>query len=177
MLRRRIRIGSRSVSLATLLLLVTVISVAAWGVFMVLQARAEMVFNVDPAPDTPQVDFEQTNCFVTSGSGIATPSWDPVTLIGTCSVDEFNEDTVGHVSFRIHSMETVQDVDIDALLPASTACVNFSWLLPPVEFLTPDETRTWNIAFEAIPGPEGTITCAGTQIGPFATTFDLALIP
>lgn len=171
--RRRLVVFGRSIPIATTALLLATISVAAWAGYLLTQATVTSNIDVAAAPVELALDFTGSTCNIQAGSGSVSSD----VLTGrdlVCGFAGFDDTTVAQMSMRITNNEAFT-VHVSAVVPADEPCVD--WELDssgePAEYdITPGANGWWRFRGSGIVGPAGTITCAGTSIGPFVATID-----
>lgn len=178
MFKRRVRIFGRSISLATLLLAVVVLSAAAWGLYMLFATDATAYISVKEAPRQPDVSFPVHVCGLDGGSsGAAEAIWDPEARTLTCLFTDFDEASLMKMRMDILSNETEKSLSIGLTSPATTPCVFFEFLSPPAAIILPGVTESYILQVQGVDGLEGTVTCGGEDLGPFVMEFVIEIIP
>jgi len=161
------------------ILAIPTLVVMAWGLYLLLTAYQVTNIQVKPAPQEPSVEFTFHQCSLFDGSsGSVVTDWDLAARTLTCDYSDFDEMTDGRMTLSIKNLETEKSISVNATLPASTACVEFSLTSGlPSDTLAPGIAKVYTIKAKGISGEAGTITCGGDSIGPFQASFDVELIP
>ena len=121
MMRTWFRSLRRGSQVALVLLLVTVISVAAWAAFLMLSAGSVFQIAYQTPPEELATVIIPIQCSVLSGDGIAeAPIYDPINHEFQCAVSGVNETTHIQAKFTVDNSASTVPVLVTYTAPVTT---------------------------------------------------------
>lgn len=166
--RKRVTIFGRSVSLALLLLAITVTAALAWGAYLLVNVEQSTTIDVKAAPAAPTVNYGAPVCEILGGAGVAGAAvWDEPSKTLTCSFTDFDETSSARSRINVNNYGGGDACLFNVSVPSSP---NLDISGPSAQTLPGATEIVWATDYA---GNGSTLAAAGTQIGPFSTSFDI----